>query len=202
MKTQLLTLTPLECDKLLRYLQQPRDANVPPRVCHRNYTMALVMLDAGVRVGELVQLRQDQLWFADAPVKALCIEKDQAKNKNERTVPITLRLDNAIGEMHRRWWPIVLKSGETYAFFSYGSGRPLTVRQVQRIIKSASTLSIGREVHPHLLRHTFASRLMRTTSMRVVQQLLGHSSITSTQIYTHPNGNDFQKAIDGLNEKE
>ncbi|GAH69734.1 unnamed protein product, partial [marine sediment metagenome] len=52
--------------------------------------------------------------------------------------------------------------------------------------------------HPHMLRHTFASKLMRVTSMRTVQELLGHSSITSTQIYTHPNEDDKKKAIKGL----
>ncbi len=202
MKTQLLTLTPDECDKLLRWLHQPRDRDVPARVPLRNYTMAVVMLDAGCRVGELVQLRQEQFWFADAPVKALCIEKKQAKNKHERTIDLTTRLRDAIEEMHRHWWTSDWPNGPAYAFFQVRRSQPLTCRQVQRIIKSASAQSIGREVHPHLLRHTFATRLMSKTSLRVVQELLGHSSITSTQIYTHPNSDDRKKAIDGLNDKD
>ncbi|GAH81189.1 unnamed protein product, partial [marine sediment metagenome] len=56
MKTQLTTLTPEECDKLLDHLQKPPNNSASPRVHHRNYTMALLMLDAGCRVGELVQL--------------------------------------------------------------------------------------------------------------------------------------------------
>lgn len=202
MKTQLLTLTFEECDKLLRYLQQPRDDRVPTRIYHRNYTMALVMLYTGCRVGELVQLRQDQLWFADAPVFALHIESTQAKNKHERTIPTITRLRDAIEQMHRQWWISDWPDGTQYAFYQVRHSSPLTTRQVQRIIKSASAQAIGRDIHPHLLRHTFASQLMRKTSMRVVQQLLGHSSISSTQIYTHPNNDDYQKAIDSLNEKE
>lgn len=202
MKTQLHTLTPPECDKLLRYLQQPRDADRPPRIYHRNYTMALLMLDAGLRVGELIQLRQDQLWFGDAPVKALVIEKEQAKNKRERTVPITIKIRDAIEQMHRQWWSIYPNAKNPYAFYSSDPHRPLTTRQVQRIIKSASALSIGHEVHPHLLRHTFGTRLMTKAPMRVVQELLGHSSIQTTQIYQHPNNEDRQNAIDALNEKE
>ncbi|GAH96402.1 unnamed protein product, partial [marine sediment metagenome] len=58
-----------------------------------------------------------------------------------------------------------------------------------------------REIHPHILRHTFATRLMSKTSMRVVQELLGHKNLSSTQIYTHPNNADLQEAIDSLNEK-
>lgn len=201
MKTQLLTLTFEECDKLLHYLQQPRDDKVPTRVYHRNYTMALIMLDAGVRVGELVQLEQEQLCYPDAPVNALTIRSDQAKNKYERTIPTTNRLRDAIEWMHRQWWTKGANLGPRYAFYQSYAHNPLTARQVQRIIKSAGSSSIAREIHPHLLRHTFASRLMRKTSLRVVQELLGHSSISSTQIYTHPNSNDYQKAIDRLNEK-
>lgn len=198
MKTQLLTLTPRECDKLLSQLHHPPDSQAPPRVHNRNYTMALLMLDAGLRVGELIQLRQDQLWFADAPVFGLHIEKDQAKNKRERTIPTTVCIRDTIEEMHRQWWYNHLSVTPRYAFYQSNCQHPLTTRQVQRIIKSAGALSIGREIHPHLLRHTFATRLLSKTSLRVVQDLLGHSSINSTQIYTHPNSDDRQKAIDSL----
>lgn len=202
MKTQIKTLTTEECDKLLRYLQQPRDDNVPTRVYHRNYTMAVTMLDTGCRIGELVQLRQDQLWFADGPVTALTIEKDQAKNKHERTIDISTRLHEALEQMHRQWWITHTDYGTPYAFYSTVPWQPLTTRQVQRIIKSAGSSSIGKEIHPHLLRHTFASRLMRKTSMPVVQKLLGHKNLSSTQIYMHPNSDDCKRAIDSLNENE
>lgn len=201
MKTQLKTLTPLECSQLLRCLQQPSNGNVPPRVYHRNYTMALLMLDAGLRVGELIQLRQDQLWYINGPVGSLVIEKLQAKNKRERTIPVTLRLHDAIDRMHRDWWTADFQGAIQHAFFRSSCQYSLTTRQVQRIIKAAGAQSIGREIHPHILRHTFATRLMSKTSMRVVQDLLGHSNLTSTQIYTHPNNADKQEAIDQLNEK-
>ena len=202
MKTQLNTLTPEECDKLLFHLMSPPDSQAPPRVHHRNYTIALLMLDAGLRIGELVQLRQDQLWFAAAAVGALTVEKHQAKNKHERTIHITIRLDAAIHQMHRQWW----KTDHDYkphpAFYASDPWRPLTTRQVRRIITSAGKLSIGRDIHPHLLRHTFATRLMRNTSMPVVKELLGHTNLSSTQIYTHPNTEDRQKAIEKLNQNE
>lgn len=201
MKTQLKTLTPLECSQLLRYLQQPKNSDCPPRVYHRNYTMALLMLDAGLRVGELIKLRQDQLWFINGPVGSLVIEKLQAKNKCERTIPITLRVHDAIERMHRDWWIKHSDFATPYAFYRSNCKYPLTTRQVQRIIKAAGAQSIGREIHPHILRHTFATRLMSKTSMRVVQDLLGHTNLASTQIYTHPNNADKQEAIDQLNEK-
>ncbi len=201
MKTQLKTLTPLECSQLLRCLQQPSNGDIPPRVYHRNYTMALLMLDAGLRVGELIRLRQDQLWYINGPVGSLVIEKQQAKNHNERTIPVTLRVHDAIDRMQAFWWIQSTALGERSAFYRTNCQYPLTTRQVQRIIKAAGAQSIGREIHPHILRHTFATRLMSKTSMRVVQQLLGHSNLTSTQIYTHPNNADLQEAIDQLNER-
>ncbi len=201
MKTQLKTLTPQECSQLLRCLQQPKSSHVPPRVYHRNYTMALLMLDAGLRVGELIQLRQDQLWYINGPVGSLVVEKLQAKNNRERTIPVTSRLHDAIERMHRDWWIKHSDFATPYAFYRSNCKYPLTTRQVQRIIKATGADAIGREIHPHILRHTFATRLMRITSMPVVQGLLGHSNLASTQIYTHPNNADLQEAIDSLNEK-
>lgn len=198
-RSQFTTLTAEECDKLLDQLLSPQSPGHTPRVHHRNYTMTLLMLDAGCRVGELVQLEQSQLWFAHCAVGALTIEKRQAKNKHERTIPITNRLSDAIKKMHDQWWNGDHDHETRYAFYSTRCVRPLTVRQVQRIITSAGKLSIGRDIHPHLLRHTFATRLMSKTSMRTVQELLGHKRISSTQIYTHPSGEDKRKAIDGLN---
>ncbi|GAH20697.1 unnamed protein product [marine sediment metagenome] len=164
--------------------------------------MALLMLDAGCRVGELVQLEQAQLWFPNSPTSALTIRKDQAKNKHERTIPISSRLHDAIVEMYRKWWYADHDHGTRYAFYAAWCMRPLTVRQTQRIITSAGKLSIGRDIHPHLLRHTFATRLMRNAPLPVVQELLGHKRLSSTQIYTHPNGEDRKKAIDSLDPKK
>lgn len=195
-------LTPKECSKLLAHLAHPPGGELDPRLYHRNFTMALIMLDTGCRVGELVQLHRDQLWFASAAVGALAISADQAKNHSERTIPITARLSNAIENMQRWWWSELMDHGTQFAFYKTEYTAPLTTRQVQRIISTAGKASLGRPIHPHLLRHTFATRLMSITSMRVVQQLLGHSSITSTQIYTHPNNVDYQKAIDKLNETD
>ncbi|MBA7617481.1 Tyrosine recombinase XerC [subsurface metagenome] len=198
-RSQFTTLTPEECDKLLDQLQKPQDNGARPRIYHRNYTMALLMLDAGCRVGELVQLEQNQLWYPSAPVSALTIRINQAKNKHERTIPISNRLNDAIQKMSVQWWLGDHDHGTRYAFYATWCMRPLTVRQVQRIITSAGKLSIGRDIHPHLLRHTFGTRLMTKTNMRTVQELLGHTRLSSTQVYTHPSGEDKRKAIDALN---
>ncbi len=202
MKTQLNTLTPEECDNLLFYLLKPQNKNCPLRVYHRNYTIALLMLDAGLRVGEVVQLRQDQLWFAASAVGTLTVEKEQAKSKQERTIPLTIRLDAAIHQMQRDWWSKDTTLGKRAAFYAKRCQYPLTIRQVRRIITSAGEISLHRHIHPHLLRHTFATRLIGKTSIRIIQDCLGHKRLSSTQIYTHPNSEDRKKAIDSLNKNE
>lgn len=196
------TLATFECEMLLDKLlnRQEYQDSKPKEI--RNFTIALLMLDAGLRVGEVVQLQISDLIFNSVPVTSIIIRAEIAKNKTERSIPVSARLSNALKKMNECWWPIVLKSGVDSAFYNTGTYRPLTTRQVERIIRSAAMKSLGRPVNPHVLRHTFATRLMRKTNSRVVQELLGHSSMTSTQIYTHPNEDDKKKAIDDLSQGE
>ena len=195
---KLQTLTTDECDKLLTALirEEPHDNRTHKGL--RNYTMALLMLDAGLRVGELVNLLVPDLMFNNEIRTAITILTEKRKGRHERIIPVSARLKQALERMFKLRWSKIYIDDKTYAFYNLHSVHPLTRRQVQRIIKDAAIQSIGRQIHPHILRHTFASRLMRTTPIRIVQQLLGHSSIQSTQIYMHPNGDDLQNAIESL----
>ena len=157
--------------------------------------MALLMLDAGLRVGEVVTLETSDLFYGRVPVENLLIRPAIAKTKTERTVPLSERVREALIALYNEC-PCISEFRPTEYIFTTGyHKKPLTTRQVERIIRAAAIRSIGRPVHPHVLRHTFASRLMRKTNARVVQELLGHKSITSTQIYMSPNSDDLKKAI-------
>lgn len=161
----------------------------------RNQLMACLMLDAGLRVGEVVHLLQTDLVISDKPVTVLRLSKEDTKNKRERMIPLSVRIRHLIEVMHDFVWNHFDYDPANYAFYIYGPEKPITTRQVQRIIKSASLSALGRSIHPHMLRHTFATRLMQSSNIRVVQELLGHRDIRSTQIYTHPNHEDLTKAI-------
>ncbi|MBA7592506.1 Tyrosine recombinase XerC [subsurface metagenome] len=160
------------------------------------------MLDAGLRVSEASGLEVADLIFNKTPVTSLLVRPVIARNHKERTVPVNSRLSESISRMFLSFWSDHYNNLHQRAFTSGRSRRPLTRRQVHRIINSAASSALGRSVHPHVLRHTFASKLMRVTSMRTVQELLGHSNITSTQIYTHPNEQDKHKAIENMNRTE
>lgn len=195
------TLTIDESEHLIGTLITPIGSHEPGKKGWRNYTMALLMLDAGLRVGEVVRLLKMDLWFNGEPVTSLVIPAAITKTKTQRIIPLTERLRTAIKQMHALWWNLADPHPIHYAFYHNRYSQPLTTRQVERIVRATAMATIGRPVHPHMLRHTFASRLMRVTNARTVQQLLGHKQLSSTQIYTHPNADDLKTAIAKMGSK-
>ena len=195
------TLTRPECHALLNALLDKDGTDNQRRRGVRNTAIALCMLDAGLRVGEVCQLRKSDLWFNTAPVTALVIGAGIAEKDCERQVPVTQMLSEALKVMDYYWWSDQTSRAYQPAFYGDDPRRPLTTRQVQRIISRAAIKALGRSIHPHVLRHTFASRLMRKTNARIVQVLLGHKNLSSTQIYCHPNQQDLTTAIETLNQQ-
>lgn len=189
------TLSSEQCEILIDALSAKEGTAKQLYRGFRNKTLAIVMLESGLRVGELCQLRIDDLWFAGQPVDCLVVRRQIAKNKKERQIPVSHRLCEALKVMHSTIWSGISEKNGCYSFFSTDPLKPLTPRTVERIIGDAGIESLNRDVTPHMLRHTFASRLMKKTSSRVVQALLGHESLQSTQIYMHPDLEDLKKAI-------
>jgi integrase/recombinase XerC len=160
--------------------------------------MALVMLDAGLRVSEVIGMQLGDFCWQGQIVSSIRVQARIAKRGSGRLVPVTARLTAALELMRLNLWIPRFTQQDQTAFFNLITGRPLTKQTVGRIIRDAGRLSLHRDIHPHMLRHTFATNLMRTTNARVVQQLLGHKNLSSTQIYCHPNQQDLKKAIDSL----
>lgn len=199
MKTPPKDLTDEDVQKLLDYYNRPAAAIGSKYKTQRNLTMILLMLDAGLRVGELVQLRWSSLMFGENVVAQLIVPALIAKTKTERAIPLTNQVKNAISNL---WGLYNLKWPPTSNKIPFTGGccsKSLTIRQVERIIGLAGEIVTGNWITPHQLRHTFATRMMRITNIRVVQQLLGHKRLSSTQIYTHVNSKDLHDAIGKLN---
>lgn len=193
------TLTNEEAESLMLCLKADYDVERRHLCRLRNHTIGLLMLDAGLRVGEVAQLKLKNFMFGGLIAKSLTITKDISKNSVERIVPLSDRLREVMVLMSETWWSGKLAVENTYAFTSQYSTGSISTRGIQKIIRRAGRKSIGRAIHPHVLRHTFATRLMKKVNIRVVQQLLGHKSIKSTQVYTHPDTDDLVKAIETLN---
>lgn len=193
------TLTLKQQQDLLEVLKKEEWPTKTYRKGIRNYLIAILMLDAGLRVGEVVQLEISHLWFDGKPVGSLFLTSNITKNHKERSVPVTSRLSSTIDDFFAHVIGTLNRKPSNQIFMAVQSNKCLTTRQVEHIINNAGLKALGRPVNPHMLRHTFASKLMRVTNMRTVQQLLGHSCISSTMIYTHPNEDDKKKAIESLN---
>ena len=187
-----------QCSEYIEFLKPNFDCEFPNKKQLRNYTMILLMLDAGLRVGEVSKLTRGCVMFANHFCDKVTIPESIAKTKVERSIPLTPRLKEAIKMMNWRFWIPDDCPASCNAFYKQSPGSMLSVRQIQRIVRSTAEDALGIVCWPHMLRHTFATRLMGRTSLRIVQQLLGHASIQSTQVYTHPNGSDLKDAIDSL----
>jgi len=182
------TLTDQQANALMHWIRTDQTSRRRWLHKHRDYLIASLMLDAGLRVSEVTNLRRDQLIRNDQPLQLLEIASAKRDPPTTRYIPVAFRLALAL---------------EQYPFDdSHPTDTPaitISPRQIENIIKTAGHYALNIDIHPHMLRHTFATRLMRTSSIRVVQDLLGHKSLQSTQIYTHPDAQDLKTAIDSLN---
>ena len=135
----------------------------------------------GIRVSELVGIETADIHFGERLVRV------RGKGKKERIVPFGHKAREAL-EAYRRARPELATGaagGEAF-FLNYRGGR-LTPRSVQRMVrKYIRRTAVARKISPHSLRHSFASHLLgRGADLRVIQELLGHASLATTQKYTH-----------------
>ena len=149
----------------------------------RDIAILELMYSSGLRLSELVSLNAGDVDFDEGMVRVT------GKGAKTRVIPVGNKAISAL----RVWMRVrhqQLAAGETAVFTGRG-GKRLGVRAVQQRIKTqARRQGIPGDIHPHTLRHSFASHLLESSGdLRAVQELLGHADISTTQIYTHL---DFQ----------
>jgi len=192
------TLTMAEVQTIYKTLDNRLASHFKFMAGERDRLLFTLMIEAGLRIGEAVGLQIADLWFVDGPTKSLNIDNSLAKKGCTRIVPCSHRLQSIIECWYKNYWLHLPGPKPNWVFGVLSNNKHISIRQAQRIVAAVSLAAIGRKIHPHILRHTFATRLMRTTNIRVVQQLLGHKQLSSTQVYTHPNGDDLVAAINSL----
>lgn len=147
----------------------------------RNRAIIEVLFSCGLRVSELVTLRMSDLFMNERFVRVM------GKGKKERLIPISA---TAIEELER-WFAVretlKIKPGEEDYVFINKRGTHLTRVMIFTIIKRlADAANIKKNISPHTLRHSFATALLQGgANLRAIQEMLGHESIGTTQIYTH-----------------
>jgi len=192
------TLSPDEESRLLSYLRTARYGSHLPITLRRNHLIALLMLDAGLRNREAASLPLQTLETCINSTQSITISSFASKNGEPRTIPTSLRLLGAIDNYLEHRINNDPTKHNIYAFPGRHNRGYLGCKQIYRIISHAGQATLNQSIHPHMLRHTFATRLMRTAPIRVVQELLGHRKLSSTQVYTHPDTQDLRRAIESL----
>ena len=151
-----------------------------------------------MRIGECLGLRYETMVIEDTPVSTIIIPADITKTKQERQIPVSTTLFDALSRYIFDYPVTNPIYANVYFFWTRSRAKRISNRTIERIFQTVGLESIGRPVWPHMLRHTLATRLMRVTDIRTVQTILGHKCLSSTQVYTHPSNDDMKSAIDAL----
>lgn len=157
----------------------------------RNKAIIEVLFSCGLRVSELVNLKLSDLFEEEKFVRIL------GKGNKERLVPISQK---ALDELHA-WYgdrnKMNIKPGEEDYVFLNRRGAHLTRTMILIMIKQYAIMAgITKTISPHTLRHSFATALLKGgADLRVIQAMLGHEDIGTTEVYTHLEDSDLRKAI-------
>lgn len=165
-------------DEMARFLDLP-SSDDPLDL--RDRAVLELLYASGIRVSELTATNLEDVGFNDRLIRV------RGKGKKERIVPFGRSAESTLRAWLRARSAVLGdKPGENAMFLNYKGGR-LTSRSVERIVgKYIRKTAISRRISPHSLRHSFASHLLgRGADLRVIQELLGHASLATTQKYTH-----------------
>jgi integrase/recombinase XerD len=158
----------------------------------RNHAMIETLYSCGLRVSELIHLRFADLYFDEGFIRVI------GKGNKERLVPVSEGVEKEIKAYQisiRAQLPI--QPGHEQFVFLNRRGAQLTRVMVFTIIKQlAAQIGLKKNISPHTFRHSFATHLIEGgANLRAVQEMLGHESITTTEIYTHLDQRFLRKAI-------
>lgn len=167
-------LSPNEVDKLL-------NINLKDSFSYRNKAMLELMYSSGLRVSELVDLKLQNIDFSEDIVRIF------GKGSKERIVPIGDYAKEYLEKYINEYRNTMFKNGINEYVFLNNHGNKMTRQGFFKIIKQlAKEKNINKDISPHTLRHSFASHMLKYgADLRTIQELLGHSDISTTQIYTH-----------------
>lgn len=158
---------------------------------HRNRAIIEMLYGSGLRVSELVSLHISDMYRDDGYMRIT------GKGNKQRLVPISKEAEKQLAYWMEDRQRLDIKPEAKDIVFVNRYGRQLTRAMIFTIIKTlASEVGIEKNISPHTLRHSFATHLLQNgADLRIIQQLLGHESISTTEIYTHVDIHDLRDAI-------
>ncbi len=165
-------------DEMEKFLELPKEDDV---LAIRDKAILELFYGTGIRLSELVGINLEDISLAEKMLRV------RGKGKKERLVPFGRKAAESLTLYMRSRMTILKKRLEEKALFLNYQGTRMTARSVERMmVKYIRRTAIRRKISPHSLRHSFASHLLsRGADLRVIQELLGHESLATTQKYTH-----------------
>ena len=173
-------LTEEEVGKLL-------DVEVKSPYDYRNKTILELLYSSGIRISELVNIKTPNYDSEE------CLIRIMGKGSKERIVPLGDYAINIMNDYMNNYRPLINKKHTDYVFVN-NRGDKISRQFIFKVIKKeALKKGIKKDISPHTLRHTFATHLLKNgADLRIIQELLGHENISTTQIYTHVNNNKLK----------
>lgn len=170
------TLNELSVKKLL---EASREGSRP--LARRDTAILELLYSSGLRVSELVNARLENIYLEDGAIRVT------GKGNKTRVVPVGSAALEALNCYLKGERPSLVSRQSGSEIFLSKWGKKLTTTRIWQIVKQRAKLAgIEQNVYPHLLRHSFATHLLGNgADLRVIQELLGHADISTTQIYTH-----------------
>lgn len=158
---------------------------------HRNRAILEILYSCGLRVSELVNLRISDLFLKDGFIRVI------GKGDKQRLIPLGEPAAEALSFYFEKRTLLPVKSKFSEVVFLNRRGAKLTREMIFHIVKQhASAAGIAKDVSPHTFRHSFATHLVENgADLRVVQEMLGHESILTTEIYTHVDSEKWRETI-------
>ena len=178
-------LTELEIEKLIKSF------DIKENFGQRNRTIIEVLYGTGIRVSELVNLKLSNIFFKENIIKIV------GKGNKERFVPLGDIASNEIRKYLKIRDNLMIDSKFSDIVFLNRYGRGLTRSMIFKIISdSYKRIGLNKKISPHTLRHSFATHLLKNgADLRTIQLILGHESITTTEIYTHLDTNHLDEVL-------
>jgi len=167
---------------------------------YRDYTLIFFALNTGLRVSEVTGLNVENVFPYSSIVSVLKLPAEIAKGNKPRSIPLNDTVRGVLEIYLTGEFTTGRISGrETALFRSKFSNKRLGRFDFYQLLTKHSINSINQPCNPHKLRHTFATKLINQANIKIVQEILGHAGLQSTQVYLHPSSSEKLDAVNKLN---